>query len=100
MLQPEKYMLNGINDPGIYGPKQLLGLFADDIHKMFGVPDFKHRDRHAEIWQYRKDKCLLDIFLYFKKERPSILHVRHAEARGRNVTKISPEKCFFKALKH
>ena len=99
MLQPEKSALNGINDPDIPGPQQLLGLYANDIHTMFGKPDFKHQDSPAEIWQYRKESCLLDIFLYFKKDRPYILHVRHAEVRGRSIAKVSPQKCFLEALR-
>ena len=91
-------MLNGINDPYVPSPQQLQGLFADDLHKMFGVPDFKHSDPPAEIWQYRRDSCLLDVFLYVEKNRPDIWRVEYAEARGRSVTKVSQKKCFFEAL--
>ena len=98
MLPPERAVLNGINDPDILGPERLLGLFADNIRKMFGAPDFRRHDPPAEIWQYRKDGCLLDIFLYLEKDRPDILRVRHVEVRGRSVTEVSHKKCFLEAL--
>jgi len=98
MLPPERAMLNGIHDPDIPGPKRLLGLFADDVRKMFGVPDFKRHDPPAEIWQYRKDGCLLDVFLYLEKDHPQTLRVRHVESRGRSVTEVSHKECFLEAL--
>ena len=102
ILQPEKYMLNGINVLDTPGPQHLLGLFAGDVHKMLGVPDFKHYDPPAEIWQYHKDSCLLDVFLYFEKDRPDVLRVRHAEVRGRSIIKVSQKKCFLNSwrVKH
>lgn len=99
MLQPERSLRNGINDPSISGPQLLLGLSADDVHKMLGVPDFKHHNASAEIWQYRKESCLLDVFLYIEKDRRYNLRVRHAEARGRSVTIISQKKCFLEAMR-
>ena len=98
MLQPERFMLSGINDPYVPSHQQLHGLFADDLYRMFGVPDFKYSDPPAEIWQYRKDSCLLDVFLYIEKHRPDIWRVRYAEVRGRSVTKVSQKKCFLEAL--
>lgn len=99
MLQPERFLLNGIRDPFIPSPKQILGLVSEEVHKMLGVPDFKHYDPPAEIWQYRKDRCLLDVFLYADKHQPNVLRVRHAEARSRNINKISQKKCFLRALR-
>jgi hypothetical protein len=99
MQKPERLMLNGISDPYTLSLQRMLGLVAEDIHKMFGIPDFKHYDSPAEIWQYREDSCLLDIFLYVDKYQSNILRVRHAEARSRNITKISEQKCFLQALR-
>ena len=99
MLQPERHMLNGISDPYILSPQQMSGLFAEDVQKMFGVPDFKHYDSPAEIWQYRKKECLLDIFLYVDKQRSNNLRVRHAEVRGRSISKISQKNCILQALR-
>ena len=99
MLQPERHMLNGVNDLNILGPQQMKGLFEKEVQKMFGDPDFKHYDPPAEIWQYRKEKCLMDIFLYVDKQQSNKLRVRHAEERGRSISKISQENCFLQALR-
>ena len=99
MLQPERYMLNGVNDLYILSPQQMTGLFEEDVQKMFGVPDFKHYDSPAEIWQYRKEKCLLDIFLYVDKQQSNKLRIRHSEVRGRSISKISRENCLLQALR-
>jgi hypothetical protein len=98
MLQPERHMLNGVNDMSIFSSQQITGLFEEEVQKLFGVPDFKHYDPPAEIWQYRKEKCLLDIFLYVDKQQSNKLRVRHAEVRSRSINKISQENCFLQAL--
>ena len=99
MLQPERQMLNDVNDLNIFSPKQITGLFEEEVQKLYGVPDFKHYTPPAEIWQYRKEKCLLDIFLYVDKQQSNKLRVRHAEVRGRSISKVSQENCFLQALR-
>jgi hypothetical protein len=99
MLQPERNIQNGVNDLYILSPQRMKGLFAEEVEKMFGVPDFKHYDKPAEIWQYRKKECLLDIFLYIDKHQSNNLRVRHAEVRGRSISKISQKNCLLQALR-
>ena len=99
MLQPERYIQSGISDLNILSPQLMLGLSAKDVQEMFGVPNFKRYDPPAEIWQYRKDSCLLDFFLYVDKNPLKILRVIHVEARGRNITKISQKNCFLQVLR-
>ena len=98
MLQPEHFMKNGISSPYILSSQHMLGLSANDVQKMFGAPNFKHSSPQAEIWQYRKDSCLLDFFLYMDKNQPTVLRVKHVEARGRSVAKISQNNCFLSVL--
>lgn len=99
MLQPERHMLNVVNDLYTLSPQQMTGLFEEGVQKMFGIPDFKHYDPPAEIWQYRKKECLLDIFLYVDKQQSNELRVRHAEVRGRSINKKSQDNCFLQALR-
>lgn len=99
MLQPERHIRNGVSGPYILSPQRMIGLLAENVEKMFGVPDFKHYDPPAEIWQYRKKECLLDIFLYVNKQKSNTLSVRHAEARSRSISKISQKNCLLKALR-
>ena len=99
MLQPERHIKNGVSDPYTLSPRRMIGLFADEVEKMFGAPDFKHFDTPAEIWQYRKKECLLDIFLYLDKHQSNNLRVRHAEARSRSIRKISQINCLLQTLR-
>jgi len=41
------------------------------------------RDPPAELWQYRADRCALDLFLY--AGRDDTLTVTHAEIRPRQA---------------
>lgn len=99
MLQPEQFIQKGINIQYILSPQRMLGLTTEDIKQMFGVPNFVHYDPPAEIWQYREDSCLLDFFLYADKKQPKILRVKHVEARGRTIYKMSQIKCFLGVLR-
>lgn len=99
LLQPERYLLNGVNKPYILSPRGIIGLLAEDVQEMFGIPDFKHYDPPAQIWQYQKKECLLDIFLYVDKQQSNSLKVKHTEVRGRSISKISQKNCFLNALR-
>ena len=99
MWQPERVLSVRINNLHAIDPQQLVGLFAKDIQKMFGIPDFKRHDFLAEIWQYRKKNCLVDFFLYQDKEQSNVLRVKYAEARGRTIYQISQKQCILEALR-
>ena len=98
MLPPERAMRDGLQGPAAPGPERLIGLVGNEIQKMLGLPDFKRRDPPAEIWQYRKDGCLLDIFLYQDKNDASTHRVTHVEARGHSVNQVSGTECLLEAL--
>ena len=99
MLQPERFLQNDINNQYTLSSQQMLGLTAEEVQKLFGVPSFKHYNPPAEIWQYRKDSCLLDFFLYVDKNQSRSLRVKHVEVRGRNINNISQKKCFLQVLR-
>ena len=98
MQQPERHLLHSVSNFHTLDSHHTIGLLGKDIQKMFGVPDFKRYDLLAEIWQYRKKNCLLDFFLYAEKQQSNDMRVRHAEARGRSIYKISQKNCFHQAL--
>jgi hypothetical protein len=95
MKPPERAMRNGLDGPDAPGPERLVGLAAMSIQKMLGRPDFKRRDPPAEIWQYRKSGCFLDVFLYLNED---IYRVSHVEARGRSIEEVSGTECLLEAL--
>lgn len=99
-MQPVEHALReGLPGPQAPGPERLIGLAAGDIQRLFGAPDFKRRDPPAEIWQYRKDGCMLDFFLYQGKDASFDYLVTHVEARSRSVEKVSGTDCLLEALK-
>ncbi|MCW9044878.1 MAG: hypothetical protein OQK35_00955 [Alphaproteobacteria bacterium] len=70
--------------------KKFLGLNGLDLQKVMGDPTFKRRDRQVEVWQYGKENCILDFFLYNKTGE---FRVTHMEFRGRDVVKIEKQAC-------
>jgi hypothetical protein len=43
---------------------RLKGLTPVQLKTILGTPGFRRRDEPAEIWQYRGQGCILDVFLY------------------------------------
>lgn len=95
MQPPERVIGNGLQGLKDPGPGDLIGLAAVDIDRMFGQPDFKRHDPPAEIWQYKKSGCVLDIFLY---KQAGGSRVTHVEARGYNIKKVSGPDCLLETL--
>jgi hypothetical protein len=45
-------------------PNNLIGQNQERLIRLLGAPSFKRRDAPAEIWRYRNQNCLLDLYLY------------------------------------
>ena len=79
-------------------PTVLTGLTAENVTTLLGTPGFKRADDPAEIWQYRVERCTLDLFMYEtldSKERS----VAHFETRGQDGESISTKDCFVDVIK-
>ena len=72
-------------------PKQLFGLSGQRVAALLGPANFVRRDGAAEVWQYRAQECVLDVFLY---RRDSILSVAHFDLRPRRAAAQLPRRCF------
>jgi hypothetical protein len=59
-------------------PQQLMGLDRATLNKKLGEPALIRRDGDAEVWQYRADRCVLDLFLYGANKK-----VEHIDLRNR-----------------
>ena len=59
-------------------PQQLMGLDYDELNGILGKPALVRRDGDAEVWQYRADRCVLDLFLYGVDKK-----VEHVDLRDR-----------------
>ncbi|MEE8393419.1 MAG: hypothetical protein V3R66_03675 [Rhodospirillales bacterium] len=84
--------------PPAPGPDQLIGMAGGSLSTILGEPSFKRRDNPAEIWQYRGEDCVLDIFLY-KEMDGAIYRVDHVEARTRNVVSVTLPECYSSLLR-
>jgi hypothetical protein len=60
----------------------LLGNSASLTRDLFGAPTLVRREPPAEVWQYRSDDCVLDLYLYGESQPDT---VRHAELRAHNT---------------
>jgi len=80
----------GAVQPVPIASEQLIGLTPAALIETLGNPRTLRRERPAEIWQYRGDRCVLDVFLY---EAPEGTQVIHLEARGERAEPIAPQHC-------
>ena len=69
----------------------LMGLAVPEIIALLGNPQFQRMDAPAELWQYRQNGCVLDLFLY-----PSStgLAVDHLETRHLKTASGDAQECF------
>ena len=67
--------------PAVALPKMasLAGVGESRVLALLGAPQFKRVDAPAELWQYRRDGCVLDLFLY--PSSSGALAVDHLETR-------------------
>ena len=69
----------------------LVGRNAREVADLLGAPHFKRRDPPAELWQYRAEPCVLDVFLYADKAGVNFT-VTHVEMRA-GKTEASRAEC-------
>lgn len=73
--------------------RDLIGVDANGLVGLLGEPDFRRFDPPAELWNYRTDACLLDIFLYRNGEKSDRYVVTHIAARGHDEADVSDDAC-------
>jgi hypothetical protein len=76
--------------------RNLVGKSESEIRSELGAPAFRRTDGPAQVWQYRGQSCLLDVFLY--KEGGGGFRVKHAELRRRGGAGLSDRACMSDAL--
>lgn len=69
-------------------PERLKGLSTSRTRAIFGPPAFIRHEPPAEIWQYRSEICVLDLYVYAANNRQQ---VRFAELRPRAEPVSDPE---------
>ena len=76
-------------------PRRLLDLGRYDLSSILGKPAFIRRDMSAEVWQYRTDTCVLDLFLYNFERNDAVTYY---EFRPRRDGELVRDDCFIKLL--
>jgi hypothetical protein len=71
-------------------PEAIIGLDSDGLTDELGTPVFLMRAQASEIWQYRAENCVLDLYLY---EESGALRVFYLEARDSYGTTQAPGAC-------
>ena len=72
-------------------PTRLVGMDQIDIKRTLGKPHFIRKDKGVEIWQYKAENCILDLFLYQEGNK---LSVDHTELRGPLLDSAGELSCF------
>jgi len=77
-------------------PQRLMGLGPGALSTILGEPELIRREAPAEIWQYRNDNCVLDVFLYDTAGRREVTYV---EARDGAAQQIEARACLNELLR-
>jgi hypothetical protein len=73
--------------------KDLMGLGPDELQHLFGHPQLVRDETGAEVWQYRAEACVLDLYLYPQESEGTPLRVTYLEARDRSAASLATEPC-------
>ncbi len=74
-------------------PQQLMGLDRATLGEKLGKPTLIRRDGDAEVWQYRADRCVLDLFLYGMNKKVEHIDLRNRGDEG-DGSEDSVSDCF------
>ena len=75
-------------------PDRLVGMDRGALTDLLGTPAFMRKEAPAQLWRYRNETCLLDLFLYndddpYRKR----FTVKHYEARAAAGGKVEAKAC-------
>lgn len=62
---------------------QFTGLRPVDLVALLGQPNLRRSDPPAELWQYRRTGCVLELYLYRDGDAYRVVH---AETLGRTLS--------------
>lgn len=79
---------------------ELVGKKETEITELLGKPSLVRHDRQAQVWQYRGQTCVLDLFFYPPAENKNAdseqdggRAVVYFEARGKDAEKVPGDRC-------
>ncbi len=74
----------------IVNPQSLIGLSPDQVSDRLGTPELRRSEPPAEVWQYRTETCVVDLYLY---DENGSLRVLTYQVRGRSGAAVRAERC-------
>jgi hypothetical protein len=77
-------------------PQQLMGIEPGALGTILGEPELIRHEAPAEIWQYRNDACVLDVFLYDTAGRREVTYI---EARDGTAQRMDIRACLHTLLR-
>ncbi len=77
-------------------PARILGLGPDRLTELLGRPELTRREPPAEIWQYRGESCVFDVFLYAEA---GLVRVTYLEARDASARRVAERGCLNQLLR-
>jgi len=78
-------------------PASLIGYDEAALENLLGKPSFTRRDAPAELWQYRNEHCILDLFLY--QGATGTYGVEHLEFRETAQSAEASSRCLRAIIK-
>ena len=76
-------------------PRRFIGAKPDFLLDELGQPSSLRKEAPAEVWQYRSEQCVLDIFLYEEADGPSVVYL---EARDLYAEPAEAAPCLSRLL--
>lgn len=71
-------------------PVRFIGATPTTLIAELGEPRLRRQESPAEVWQYRGQGCVLDLFLY---EEEQVFKVVHLEARDSSAQSVETRSC-------
>ena len=71
-------------------PERVMGLSPAGVVSLLGEPELRRTEPPAEVWQYRSDTCVFDVYLVTDAGRTTVVYY---ETRPRADGSIRPPRC-------
>ena len=75
---------------GSVDPQSLIGLSPGQVADTLGEPELRRPEPPAEVWQYRTETCVVDLYLYDEDGR---LRVTTYQVRPRSNAVVQADRC-------
>ncbi len=61
-----------------------------EVQAMVGNPDFRRVEPPGELWQYRSQECVVDLFFYGANDDRRVVRI---DGRSRDPARVTEERC-------